>query len=811
LTILEQLSTVAEELREEIQALMTPHRAVATERSRPSIAEPGEHSNPGDPTTSEARLRLLAAFSPVGVLLTAADGTCLFATEKAEQLVGQPLAGVVLTRDFLRVVHSSDRPELAHQLEASHVSREPFVSRLRIVRADGSWIWVELAASPITASGDANGGRVLVLRDVTVEVEATNAERLAAARLEGVLQAASDAIVALDEQGHVVQFNRAAELAFECERGEVLGRAWDSIVPPTADREAYRALFAGGIGEAEGRDLMWHRRKSGTFLLFEVGVWNVEIDDQRLVTAVFRDVTDKHAAESSLREAHERLRSAFDHSPLGMALLCPSGRLLQVNQALSNFIGYAPETLIGMEFRTLSHPDDIPVEVSLIKDLLAGRRDSYQIEKRCIRADGEVVWGRVNVSIVRDDEGHPLHYVAQVQDISELKRLEQELRHAQTMEAIGRFAAGLAHDFNNTLAIIGGHVDLALTGPHSAVPARLEKIRDAVHRAARFGDDLLAFGREHVDHSEIVDLHHAIESLLPQIEALAGERVRLSFRSVTEPALVRIDPLRLERVIVNLTSNALTAMPDGGSLTIEVARRVDDAGRGAVHVAVSDTGVGMDVETADRVFEPFFTTRGRSQGSGLGLAIVDGIITAAGGRVWASSIVGVGSTFTVSLPCVDAAPPATPSTEEHAATLKPRPTVLVVDDDDHQRSLMVEILSAQEYNVLSAADGVEALEVARRSDDPIDVLVTDLSMPVMDGVELADMLTAERPEMAVTFVSGYRAARMCTFTQIDRNFLAKPFQAWKLVAKVEDLITRSRASRREAIPRATHGDDPPRH
>ncbi len=356
----------------------------------------------------------------------------------------------------------------------------------------------------------------------------------------------------------------------------------------------------------------------------------------------------------------QRFHAVFDSASLGIAIGV-DGRMLETNRALQDMLGYSGEELREMHFADITHPDDIGDDLEQLDLLLRGELDLYRVEKRYFRRDGEVVWGHVRISLARDEQGKPAFAVGMTEDITARKKLEEQLRHSQKMEAVGSLAGGVAHDFNNVLTAIGGYCEILL-GELEAEDLRRRRvtgIQRAVESASALTRQLLTFSRKNVLKPQFVDLNDVVAGIEPMLRRLIREDVRLRVGRSPWPLTVLADPGQLDQVLLNLALNASDAMPHGGELTIGAGvaslepREADAVGLRAgrhCYLSVADTGLGMDPETQKRVFEPFFTTKPEGLGTGLGLSTVYGIVTQSGGAVSIASTPGRGSVFTVFLP-----------------------------------------------------------------------------------------------------------------------------------------------------------------
>jgi nitrogen-specific signal transduction histidine kinase len=404
------------------------------------------------------------------------------------------------------------------------------------------------------------------------------------------------------------------------------------------------------------------------------------------------------------------------------------------------------------------------------------------------------------VVAARDEAGRPARVYAVIIDLSERKRLEEQFRQAQKMEAVGRLAGGIAHDFNNLLTVINGYGQMLLARLDKADPAReqIQEMTAAGERAAGLTAQLLAFSRKAVVEPRVLNLNEVVTHSASLLRRLIGEDVQLATALAPDLSPVRADPTQVEQVLLNLAVNAKDAMPDGGKLTIETQSvrlreqnpAYPDLAPGQyVQLAVSDTGHGMTDEVKARLFEPFFTTKEAGKGTGLGLAVVHGAVRQSGGRVDVYSEVGVGTTFKILLPAAEA---AVPSSKE--LRLEPRggETILLVEDEPAVRRLARLSLEAHGYTVLEAGNGPEAIRVAEGHAGPIDLMVTDVVMPGMGGRQVAEQLRVSRPGLKVLYVSGYTDDAVVRHGIVAANdaFLQKPFTPLALARKVRSVLDR---------------------
>jgi PAS domain S-box-containing protein len=417
---------------------------------------------------------------------------------------------------------------------------------------------------------------------------------------------------------------------------------------------------------------------------------------------------------------------------------------------------------------------------------IAFEQGSHRFEWQHRRADGEVFPVEVLLTAVPQDGRSILHVVWR--DITERKRLEQELRHAQKMEAVGKLAGGIAHDFNNLLVAIIGYAGLLrekLEG-QPELQQQAEEIHRAADRAATLTAQLLAFSRKQDLMPEVIDLDAVVRDLQLILQRLLGEQIEVVREPNGGPVFVKADLAQVEQVVLNIAGNARDAMPDGGTLTIGTRR----VGRNAV-LSIADTGAGMDEATVARAFDPFFTTKERGRGTGLGLASVYGIVKQSGGDVRIHSRPGEGTRVEVLLPCTGERPPQPAAPPEPA----PQPTetegsILVAEDEPIVAGLVRAVLSQVGYSVTLAANGAEALELAESEPGGFDLLLTDVIMPTMSGPELVRRLHERRPELRVLFMSGYTEDVLVEhgFRIEEVDMLRKPFSREQLLSRVRQLL-----------------------
>ena len=505
---------------------------------------------------------------------------------------------------------------------------------------------------------------------------------------------------------------------------------------------------------------------------------------------------EREEAAQALRESEDRFRLIADHAHDLIGLLDAEGRACYLTPSCESLLGYPPGALLGTVVGEL-------LDAEAWAEAQAWGTGKLR-ELRLRKADGS--W--LCVEACYEITGRPeAHFVVIARDISERKRadaqrrlLEDELRQAHKMEAVGQLAGGIAHDFNNLLSVIGGYTEILLLrlGAEGDGSKELTEIHKASERATRLTRQLLAYSRKQLLEPRVLDLNAVVAETRTMLEPLIGENIELAATLARDLGSISADNGQIEQIIMNLVVNARDAMSDGGKLTLETRNVTFGVGSPSgppgttpgdyVVFIVSDTGQGMDAATTQQIFEPFYTTKERSAGTGLGLATVYGIVKQSGGLIEVESEPGVGSTFRIYFPRVAAEPePLRPKSVEERS-LTGSETVLLVEDDEALRRLGGVILEQYGYTVLPAGDGAAAMELAGAHPDPIELLMTDILMPGMGGIELAARLSKLRPQLEVLYTSGYNDSGSSLAGIPGSRYLQKPYAMEDLARTLRELL-----------------------
>ena len=636
----------------------------------------------------------------------------------------------------------------------------------------------------------------------------------------GVLEASPNAIVAIDGRGRIIYANPQVEATFGYGRAELIGKPVEVLIPArVGDRHVrHRADFLSHPNARPmgiGMDLAG-RRKDGSEFPVEISLSPVTADDGIEVFATVVDITARKAAERSLADSEQRFRTVLEASPNAIVAVDHAGRMIYANPQVEAAFGYMRTELLGQPVELLipervgerhlthrsgflTHPNARPMGIGM--DLAGRRKDGSEFP--------------VEISLSPVGTGDAIEVFATVVDITARKAAESQLLQAQKLESIGRLAGGIAHDFNNMLFAIRGFGEMLgedleperrAAFDFDAAAATVDAITSAADRAAALTLQLLTFSRRQVVSHRILDLNASVRAVEPMLRRLIEEHIQLELALDLSIGTIRADPGQIDQILVNLVVNARDAMPNGGSITITTHTAAFDAQDATEHfeaapgsyvqLAVSDTGTGMDRETREHIFEPFYTTKEVGRGTGLGLATIYGIVQQLGGHIWLYSEPGQGSTFKLYFPeheaPVDEPAPRLPTREAPRSGM-----IMLVEDEESVREMTTRLLERAGYRVISVADGVAALTQIAEGGDDIDVVVTDVVLPRMSGVRLAERMIETYPSTGLVLISGFLAETLDLSSVIEQGarFVSKPIASREFLAVVDDAMAATVARR----------------
>jgi PAS domain S-box-containing protein len=498
------------------------------------------------------------------------------------------------------------------------------------------------------------------------------------------------------------------------------------------------------------------------------------------------------------RNAENKYRRIFEQSAEGILRVAPNGKILAANPAIARILGYETPAELMASVPDTQHIWRHPEQRTELMGELTEKGLIQRHEFELLRRDGVAIWVSATVGNIRKPDGSPAYFEGFFEDVTARKQMHQQLLQAQKLEAVGRLAGGVSHDFNNILGVIVGYSDLTLkdNALSESTRRRLTEIRGAARRGADITRQLLAFSRKQVLQTKVLEVNALVADSAAMLGQLLGEDIELVISLALSGGSVLIDPSGLHQIMMNLAVNARDAMASSGRLTIETANvALEEACAGKdsslrpgeyVMLSVSDTGAGIDSETQRHVFEPFFTTKEIGRGTGLGLSIVYGVVQQSGGHISVQSEVGVGTTFKIYFPRVPSSTAASPPRAEEAPPHGSE-TILLVEDDSALRSLNANLLHELGYHVIQSRNGKEALEAAALLPGTLHLLLTDVVMPGVNGKQLAEQMTTTRPDLKVLFISGYADSTGRELPP-DVPFLQKPFASPVLAQKVRDVL-----------------------
>jgi len=692
---------------------------------------------------------------------------------------------------ILKATHPEDRWVVEEIMSGKTGMETPLV---RWLRKDGSPVWI---SSQNVAAYDDTGTVIAmegIARDVTSQQLAEAELRASEERYRFLFESNPLPMWVCDlETLRFIEVNDAAIRHYGYSREEFLNMTMRDILPPgIAPFSHFRE------GALPGQLPLRHMKRDGALIDVDITARNIPLRGRMVRLVIASDVTEQRRAEEKLRH-YAALISSSDDAIIGTTL---DRTILSWNPGAEAMYGYTAEEAIGQPISIIVQPDRREECNDISQHVARGERVRHAETVR-IRKDGTQIDVSLATSPIRDSSGAIVGESTIARDVTERKHLQAQLLQLQKMEAVGRLAGGLAHDFNNVLTIIAGYTDLAIHQVRSDDPVVkfLVSVRHATHRAENLTRQLLAFSRRQVVHPRLVKLNDIVRNLSGMLRRLIGEDIELETIFGNDLPLIKADPGQLEQVIMNLAVNARDAMPNGGRFVIETAATNPEeygadgtnASNRGVTMTVSDTGSGMDVETLAHIFEPFFTTKEPGKGTGLGLSTVYGIVQQHSGKIRVQSQPDQGSTFRISFPPADStAEPTAHKQRLEKKSVAGHETILLVEDDADVRSLARRMLEGAGYKVVDAGNASEATRILTDKAQNVQMVVTDVIMPGGSGRDLADQISKLGKNLPILFVSGYTDDLLVRYgiLQGGFDFLEKPFSAEALRSKIREVLDR---------------------
>jgi PAS domain S-box-containing protein len=741
-------------------------------------------------------LQHLADTSVNGMAWTAVDGRIQYANPALLGLLGAEGASEALIgRALFTLYDDATCRELQEQIFPALLRQRSWSGQLSLPDSAGQP--QPPALHTFTVLGDADGEQRVALVVSTALFS------------DAALDALPGLFYVLNQQGQMLRWNRQLqEITGYPHETMATMSALDFVVPEDVEktRQAITEVFQGGVSSVESR-LATHDGRA--IYHYFTGIRSI-FEGEVCVVGMAVDISARVRAEQAIKESEARYRTLFENAPEAIAVIdLDTGRFMDVNENAVKLYGLGREELLRggpAQVSPATQPDGRSSEEAArhyVQLAFEGEVQSFEWTHLNLSTGQEVpceLWlVRLPSSQQRLVRGSIIDITERGRAEEERQRLEEQLQQSQKMEAIGRLAGGVAHDFNNILTGINGFTELILDGlaPDDPLRPDLEQIKQSGDRAADLTNQLLTFSRRQVIAPQVLDPNTIIMRSQQMLRRIIGETISLTFRPAGEPGRIRADPSQLDQILVNLVVNACEAMPRGGKLTIETQnveldRYDNDEGEGelrrCVMLAVSDTGCGMDAATQEHIFEPFFTTS--EQGTGLGLATVYGIVKQNGGEVRVYSEPEIGTTFRIYFPRVFEAAERISQEPAEGTLERGTETILLVEDEEMVRCLARRVLERRGYTVIEASDGAQALRAWEDHDGTIDLLLTDVVMPEMNGRVLYEQLLTRRPELKAIYMSGYTKDVIAHHQVLDRetDYLQKPFTIRALLHKVRTAL-----------------------
>jgi PAS domain S-box-containing protein len=682
---------------------------------------------------------------------------------------------------------------------------------LRLSRPDQRWEKIISYSGALVESAIGERLIFVLAQDVTNQRKAEQSLRVSEERFRLATNATNDSIYDIDLKTGVVSWNDTYANLFG--RPPATSDSWqwwiENIHPE--DREYTVAGFRSTVA---GRSSTWtceyrFRRVSGewAYIYDRAYIARDASGNAWRVIGAMQDLTERKSAESALRESEERFRRVFEEGPLGIGLVGPDYRFLRVNAAFCQMVDYSQEELLTKTFGDITHPDDLSACLTLTEQLFHGTIPFFRTQKRYLKKTGEIVWINVTGSTIRDLNDKPLYGIAMIEDITEIKRANEEALVRQKLESVGTLANGIAHDFNNLLGAVQAQAELASTelGPDSACQEELKTIRQLTRRGSEIVRQLMIYSGTEAGDLGLFDVSNIVDEMLALLKVSVTKRAMMETQLGRDLPRIRASAAQLRQIVLNLITNASDAIGDRDGVIRVITSSVSLKGESPavsfttlaagdyVQLEVSDTGRGMSTETRAKVFDPFFSTK--SAGRGLGLAVVQGIVRSLGGGLHLTSEPDKGTTFQILLPSAESAAQANASGDNGTKLMTPirHGTVLIVEDEDALRQATVKMLRRTGFEVLEAADGASAIARLRTDGDRVDIMLLDLTIPGASHREVIAEAAKAKLNIGVILTSAYSAEAIAgEISPLPiHGFIRKPFQFADLLNALRNALSKA--------------------
>jgi len=748
---------------------------------------------------NESRYRALVESSYDALVVLDQAGKFIYISKAYERITGYT-AMELLNTDRLILIHFPEDLEKARDSfdESLKNPGKPVSVLVRMRRKDGETIWLDIVRTNCL-DNESVRGIVCNIRDVTIEKNAIEKIRINEAKLRSLVENSNDGLVLLDKNGRIFYTSDATARITGCTVNELLTSDRNKNVHPDDVSKSDQAL-RDSMGKSGVPVTVQLRSKRGnkSWGWLEL-VFTNHLDDPNVkgIVCNVRDITDQKLASDLISQQEWQFRTLVENAPFGIYRFTNnSNHFLTVNPALVSMLGYssAKELLNARLF------EDIYVEAETRTKTLdqSKGKDTYTSVVHWKQKNGSEITVRLVGARIHSTQEKDNYHVVFAENISDQIQLEKQLKQSQKMEAVGMLAGGIAHDFNNLLGIILGQSELIMEkfNENDPLKKRVLEISKAGIRAATLTRQLLIFSRKEKVEMRFVDLNHVVKECQKLLERLIGENIQLKFELYPEPLRINADPGQIGQIIMNLVINARDAISKTGAISIKTSKFNSDGTNPIglptgeyAQFEVHDTGAGMSTEVKGQIFEPFFTTK-KEMGTGLGLSTSYGIVQQHHGYIHVESETGVGTTFTVTLPLKQSATPEIETVMSVEPMKGKNETILLVEDEPAFRVLLKEMLEERGYNVLQAHHGAAALEMSDLFEEHIHLLITDVIMPEMNGVDLVERIKIKRPGLRVLFISGYTDDMLKRHSpQMEgAPLLMKPFTPLSLAVKVREVL-----------------------